>query len=510
MSFLGNLTNRVALYIIVPASFLTAFIIIADQQKEFLDLTTNYISDSISKVLGKSERVTAVDSTDDTVENVTAATEQMPTAPEEVKTFVKTEMIKATDVIKTFKQEDEINKIPLEYANQAVVPQDIIDDKLNLLPQDFKIEQSLKQRVGFWFNIYTKYTSHFVVIHDADRPWIIYRVVDLREIYSRHINRFAKDILDKKTVAKAKIEVRGMLKYLAQNNGKLLSGEKLRISELFKEIKGNKKRILMQAAKNIREQRGQKDFYRKGIIYSSRYLSQMEEIFARYDLPIELVRLPLVESSFNESAESKVGASGIWQFMPGMGKKYLKVGDLVDERNSPIKATEAAAKLMLSNFRVLKTWPLAITAYNHGAGGLIKAGKKLRTKDLGEIVAKFRTKSFSFASQNFYSEFMAALYAEKYQDDIFGALAKYPPLPGETFLLRHKMRAKTLVDIVGITMEELKLFNPDLRKQIIAGFTFLPSGYHVRLPVGRRARLDLYYQDSSEVSQSVKSKDTQI
>src|SRR5205823_3581451 len=127
------------------------------------------------------------------------------------------------------------------------------------------------------------------------------------------------------------------------------------------------------------------------------------------------------------------GASGIWQFMPGMGKKYLQVGNLVDERNSPIKATEAAAKLMLSNFRVLKTWPLAITAYNHGAGGLIKASKKLQTKDLPEIIAKFRSRSFSFASQNFFCEFLAALYGEKYQEDVFGALAKYPPLPGEVF-----------------------------------------------------------------------------
>jgi membrane-bound lytic murein transglycosylase D len=494
LSFFSKLINRIALYVLVPVLFLVGFILLADQQKEKLDSVSNYVSEKVLFVINCIKYATH--------ENLFAET------PPQRKVEVR-EVIKASEVKKETAKDDDVNKIPLEFVNQAVTADDILHDKLNLVQQDFKVQQDMRERVGFWFDIYTKYTSHFVVIHDSYQPWIIYRVVDLREIYSRHISRIAKDIYDKRAIAKAKLEVRATLLSLSNEYfRKNLSGEKLRIAQLFSSFKGNKKQLFLRVAREMREQRGQKDFFRKGVIYSSRYLSEMEEIFARYDLPVELVRLPLVESSFDEAAESKVGASGIWQFMPGMGKKYLRVGDFVDERNSPIKATEAAAKLMLSNFRILKTWPLAVSAYNHGAGGLIKASRLFKTKNLADLITNFKSKSFSFASQNFYSEFLAALYGEKYQDDVFGALAKYPPLPGETYSLHRKMRAKTLVDIIGITMEELKLFNPDLRKQTIAGFTFLPVGYHVRVPIGRKARLEIYFQESAKTTDDKSDKST--
>ena len=184
--------------------------------------------------------------------------------------------------------------------------------------------------------------------------------------------------------------------------------------------------------------------------------------------------------------------------MTGMGKKYLTVGKYFDERNSPIKATEAAAKLMLSNFRVTHSWPMAVTAFNHGAGGVVKACRRLKTTSISDLVSKFHTRSFSFASQNYYAEFLAALYGEKYQDKIFGVMPKYPPLEGESTDLRYSMRAKTLVNIVGMTVEELKLYNPDLKAQAIAGSTFLPVGYHIRLPVGRKNRLELFNQEADE------------
>ena len=99
--------------------------------------------------------------------------------------------------------------------------------------------------------------------------------------------------------------------------------------------------------------------FEQAIKRSGRYLPLMESIFAReYNLPVELTRLPFVESSFNIRARSKVGASGIWQFMRSTGKLFLKINDGVDERNDPIRATEAAAKLLKMNFGSLKSWPL--------------------------------------------------------------------------------------------------------------------------------------------------------
>jgi len=402
-------------------------------------------------------------------------------------------------------ENEDPNNIALEYEDQSFTAEEFLSDKFNRLPEDFKVSSDMKNRIKFWFDIYTKYSSRFAVIHDMQRPWIIYRVVDLRPVFATNRTRFAKDIERKHLIAKNLQEVRHILFNLShKRNFSRLGAEELKLYTLLQEVGGNRQRVLARAAQRVRSQTGQKDFFRKGTISSSRYMSEMEEIFARYDLPVELTRLPLVESSFNEDAISKVGASGIWQFMPSMGKLAdMRVEKQIDERNSPIKATVAAARLMLENFRILKSWPLAITAYNHGPGGVLKAARTVRSRNIADIVDKYETASFNFASQNFYSEFMAALYAEKYQDEIFGKMPKYQPLIGETVEIKYSMRLQTLTDLVGITFEEIKLFNPDLKKQLIGQNTFLPTGYKVRLPQGRGARLELFNQQAEEARRSI-------
>ena len=100
---------------------------------------------------------------------------------------------------------------------------------------------------------------------------------------------------------------------------------------------------------------------------------------------------------------------------------------------------------------------------------------------------------------------MAALYGEKYKDQIFGAMPKYPPLASETIDLKYSMRARTLTDMVGMTVEQLKLYNPDLKTQAIARATFLPVGYHIHLPVGRKSRLELFFQQADEARAAVRT-----
>src|SRR5207253_2957861 len=98
---------------------------------------------------------------------------------------------------------------------------------------------------------------------------------------------------------------------------------------------------------------GQKNFFEEGLKISGAYFKEMENIFAKQKLPIELTRLPLVESSFNHFATSKDGAAGIWQFMGDTGRKFMLVNDQIDERRSPFKATEAAARLLKENHMIL-------------------------------------------------------------------------------------------------------------------------------------------------------------
>lgn len=383
--------------------------------------------------------------------------------------------------------------LPLDYYNPAFTKEDFLSDRYNRVPEIFKVSGAMKSRVGFWLDIYTRYSSHYHVIHHVDYPWLIFKVVDTTPVYLGKGHRWTKYHRARAIVRKSVHDIQKNLNKLARMKSyKRLSPELQKYYDLLSQVPGRRQRVFRHAATHIRSQLGQKDFFKSGLITGSKYLPQMEEIFAQYDLPVELTRLPLVESSFNEDAVSKVGASGIWQFMPHVGKNYLHINDTIDERNSPYKATEAAAKLLLSNFRMLKNWSFAVTAYNHGPGGIRKASKLLKTQDLAVIIKKYDSDRFGFASSNFYASFLAALHADRYQEEVFGQIPKYPPHHSDALLLTRKYRAGELIDIMGITMEELKLFNKDLKTRAVNRRTVLPRGYKIFLPLGRKARLELH------------------
>ena len=129
--------------------------------------------------------------------------------------------------------------------------------------------------------------------------------------------------------------------------------------------------------------------------------------------------LPHVESSFNAAAYSKVGAAGLWQFMRSTGRRYMRVDDAVDERLDPYRSTEAAAQLLAYNYRVLGSWPLALTAYNHGAAGMRRAKESVGTDDFVKINRTYNSRTFGFASRNFFPSFLAALTIDENPGEIF-------------------------------------------------------------------------------------------
>ncbi len=394
-------------------------------------------------------------------------------------------------------------ELPLDLVSKDITREDILSDKLNRIPEAFKLQEGLRRRVGFWFDIYTRYSSRYHVIHHVDYPWIIYKVIDTTKIFlaDTGTNKWTKYHRAKALVKNEQAFVRNELyKMSRMKNYNRLTIEQQRYYNILQEVPGSRKTVFANASKNLRTQLGQKDFYRGGLMSSSKYLPLMEEIFAQYDLPVELTRLPLVESSFNENAISKVGASGIWQFMPLVGKAYLKITDNIDERNSPLKATEAAAKLMMMNFKITQAWPLAITAYNHGASGIMKASRISRSRDLPTIIDRYSSHTFGFASSNFFCSFVAALYGERYQDEVFGDVPKLLPHRSDMLKLSTNYRAKTFIDIAGITMEELRLFNPDLKAKLITPNTTLPRGYRVFLPQGRKAQVELHDLERVELA----------
>jgi membrane-bound lytic murein transglycosylase D len=146
------------------------------------------------------------------------------------------------------------------------------------------------------------------------------------------------------------------------------------------------------------------------------------DYFSKKNLPRELLAIPFLESSFNPVAQSKVNALGAWQFMPFISKHFVpKRRDNIDYRRSIGVSSISAAFLMEQNFKILKSWDLAVTAYNSGTKNILNTKKNLK-KDrisLVDIIENGKSKSFGFASKNFYSEFLALVHTLAYRDEIF-------------------------------------------------------------------------------------------
>src|SRR5690606_63094 len=193
--------------------------------------------------------------------------------------------------------------------------------------------------------------------------------------------------------------------------------------------------------------------------------------------------LPHVESSFNPNAYSKVGAAGLWQFMPSTGRLFkLRVDQVVDERFDPWRATEAAAALLANNHRVTGTWPLALIAYNHGPGGPLRAKKELGTDDIGVILSRYEGPSFGFASRNFYPSFLAAVDVDREHVRYFGAVRKMAPARHEAVVTQGAYSARAVAQAFGIDLDMLREWNLGLREPVWRGQQPVPRGVTLRVP----------------------------
>jgi membrane-bound lytic murein transglycosylase D len=203
-------------------------------------------------------------------------------------------------------------------------------------------------------------------------------------------------------------------------------------------------------------------------------------------LPEDLAYLPHVESSFNPKAFSKFGAAGIWQFTRSTGKQYMSIGYAVDERRDPIISTYAAARYLKRNHERLQNWPMAITAYNHGTSGMLRAKRARGTYEA--IFKNHRSRLFKFASRNFYSEFLAARQVATNYRDYFGELDLDRPPRQTEMRLEGFVSLPDLSQALDLEIEVLHRLNPALRKPVLEGTKYIPRGYQLRLPAERERR----------------------
>lgn len=300
----------------------------------------------------------------------------------------------------------------------------------------FPVPDGLQGAVDFWIQVFTRYDSGEQILFDPLDPSTIYSVL-----------RAGDSEADRAKVAK----------------------ERLRIAAEYD---------LAEDESRIRAQRGAKDGFAEGLRISGRYMAQMQRIFRDEGLPVQLAYLPLVESSFNVRARSSAGAVGMWQFIPETGKKFMRIDGQVDERRDPLASSRAAAQLLKQNFRILGGWPLALTAYNHGTEGMFRAIETIGSRDLGEMIRRYQSPTFGFASKNFYAEFLAVVEITAAPEKYFPYLRRHPPLALREVEVKKTTALGPLLKPAAISSGDFFHWNPALE----TGATVIPAGYRVKLP----------------------------
>ena len=351
-------------------------------------------------------------------------------------------------------------------------------------PELFSTE-GYRDRMDFWTDVFTRYGDGEYLLHDKTDMRLVYRVV---QTGAGQTGRTATRRRRQK-LRNAKAEVRRLLLDLARRESSRWSSEHREIADVVRSAgyslsSGTVKRL----SGNIRHQRGIRERFRAGVIRSGRYLKRMQEIFRREGLPEELAYLPHVESSFDDRAYSHVGAAGVWQFMRSTGRMYMKINRSVDERLHPIRATEAAARLLKANYRRLGNWPLAVTAYNQGANGMARA-KRSHGPDLRVIIKRHRSRTFGFAGRNFYAEFLAAIEIGRNPEKFFGPIQLDEPRSFSSVRLQANRRVDHLVTHSGVKRETLRRLNPHVLRRVWRRTGVLPAGISLYFPPGKREQV---------------------
>lgn len=302
------------------------------------------------------------------------------------------------------------------------------DDRVS---NTFRVKPYFYSSVHFWFLIYTQFDSSSVVLHDKNNLSLIYKVLDFSALHKKELPANTRYVLQQK-IAEEKIEeLRNQLKAIS-NDPFSLTPESKKIYGLLRNLgvrvpvgRIERRDFFKKLAINLRSQTGQRNFIRDGIVRSLPYQPFLKKYFKDKKLPAELLAIPFLESSFNPRAHSKANALGVWQFMPLIASYYVPKRTLhIDYRSNVGVASVSAAFLMSENIQVMKSWDLAVTAYNSGTRHLLKTKRELASSnvDLEAIIRHSDSQHFGFASKNFYSEFLALAHTLAYEEELFNDL----------------------------------------------------------------------------------------
>jgi membrane-bound lytic murein transglycosylase D len=341
--------------------------------------------------------------------------------------------------------------------------------------EDFPEPKGLKPAVAFWMRVYLEANTDGGLLHDNEYLGVVYENIRFEGADGRRKERIKDGRRD---------HWEQVLRRLALDPTPRDEAEQ-EILSAFDRALGHRPTSadLRAASQRIRFQLGQRDKFREGLIRSGGYEDAMRDVFRRAGLPEDLAYLPHVESSFNIRAYSKYGAAGMWQFMRSTGRLYMNVDYVIDERLDPMVATVGAARLLGDNYRALNSWPLALTAYNHGRGGMLRA-KSLYGDDIERVVKSYESRSFGFASRNFYAQFLAARKILRNYESFFGPVERDEPEAIDEVALPFYTDIRDIEQYLGVSRETVQRYNPALRPPVFQSNKRIPKGYVLRLPAG--------------------------
>ncbi len=209
------------------------------------------------------------------------------------------------------------------------------------------------------------------------------------------------------------------------------------------------------------------------------YFPLFEEKLSKYNLPLEIKYLAIVESALQPKAKSKVGAGGLWQFMPATGKQYkLNITTYVDERHDPIKSTEAACHYMMNMYAIFGDWSLVLASYNCGPGNVSKAIRRSGGKTDYWEIRKYLPKE----TANYVPAFLATMYIYEFKKEhgLVPKKAEMTYFETDTVMVKQAMTFKQLSDLLDISEAQLEYLNPIYKSKYIPSID--DEYFYLRLP----------------------------
>ena len=338
---------------------------------------------------------------------------------------------------------------------------------------DFPRPAKIEPAVRFWTSVYTRVSTDGGLLHDRDNLSVVYEKVALE---SRYRDQRSREIRARKA------HYREILRNIARRNRANLTEEERRVLGLWPE--GVSDSRLQRAAHNIRFQLGQSDNFRAGLVRSGAWEPHIRRTLEDMGLPEEVAALPHVESSFNPDAWSRVGAAGLWQFTRATGRRYMRIDHVVDERMDPFRSSVAAARLLEHNYSITDNWAMAITAYNHGLAGIRRAARQVGSKNIATIIDQYSSRTWGFASRNFYPAFLAAVDVDFNASKYFGLIERDDTVVTETVELPFYAPVNALTRAFDVDQERLRDLNRALRDPVWSGKKRVPRGFSLRVPAG--------------------------